>query len=251
MRTLTQVWFIHASIAFVFLLVCFQLMGRTGLLIALLLILAFLYATLRKSLFFIWDHLKTEKLTGHDTTGLLQAVEQRKAEFGFKQISIFLTSKPTPPLVWKNTETNGCIILNRELLENLSLAEIKLLAVFTLSHLQCRSFVLPQFLSSLRWPIWVLALIPQLLAIILNKVMQKQGEIFKADLKFMTCAGGRVYESGYFLNRLHQFSFHQTKKAAHYYYFSTLSMKHPFQNEEFGLPYLRVRLNRLMGFSIS
>lgn len=248
MRTLTQVWFIHAGISFIFLLLCFQLLGRAGLFIALAICLMFLYAALRKNLAFLWSPLGSHQLLGNETSGLLQTLELRKAEFGFKKIEVYLTDKPTPPLVWKNTESEGRIILNRSLIENLNTNEIKLLTVFLLSHLQTRSFVLPQFLSSVHWSTALISFFTRVFAVSLNKIVQKHHEIFAADLKFLSAAQTTPFDAGYFLNKLHQFGFHKAKPH-HFFYFSTLSMR-PVLNEEFGLPYLHVRLHRMMGFSI-
>ncbi len=248
MRTLTQVWFIHAGISFIFLLLCFKLLGRGGLFIALAICLIFLYAALRKNIDFLWGPLGSRSLIGNDTSGLLQSLNLRKGEFGFKKVEVYITDKHTPPLVWKNTENEGRIILNRALIENLNTSEIKLLSVFLLSHLQTRSFVLPQFLSSVHWSTAVISFFTRVFAASMNKIVQKPHEIFAADLKFLSASQTTPFEAGYFLNKLHQFGFNKAKPN-HFFYFSTLSMR-PILNEEFGLPYLHVRLHRMMGFSI-
>jgi hypothetical protein len=250
MRTLTQVWFIHTSIALIFLLLSFQLLGRVGILLGLGGVLIFLYAALRKNLQFLWLPQKTQLLCGNDPSGFLQLIQEKQFEYGFKKIEIYLSPKHTPPLVWKNSDEYGRIIINENLLSNLSYDEIKLFTHFILAHLQCRSFVLPQFLSSVRWSFLLLNLFSKIFSFSLNKIVQKNSEIYKADLKYLNNANCSPYDAGYFLNKLHHLHFNKSRPINHFCFFSTLSFNKAFLNEEFGLPYLHVRLQRLMGFSI-
>ncbi len=250
MRTLTQVWFIFISLNLIIMLASFQLLGRTGLMLALATVLIFLYAALQKSLTFLFQPLGSKPLTGNDTTGLLKLIHDTKSEFGLKHIDVQLTDLHTPPLVWKTDSLSGCIILNQDLLTQLTPQEVKLLNIFLLSHLQCRSFVLPQFLSTSSWSTAVISYIPRFFSLLLNKMFQKSAEIFEADLKFLTKAGVSKFEVGYFLNRLHQLNCHARSKNNYFFYCSTLSFQKNLMNIEYGLPFLHVRLLRLMGFSI-
>src|SRR5437868_5717373 len=129
MRTLTQVWVFFISLAFLFMLISFQLLGRVGLFLSFILSLFLLYAALRNSLRLFRGKLRPHLFSGNDPTGFLSEIENSKNKFGLKKVEAYTTKERTPPLVWKNLPEHGYIIINDRLLDQLSPEEVKLLAV--------------------------------------------------------------------------------------------------------------------------
>ena len=249
MRTLTQVWVFLVGLTFLFLVLGFQLLGRAGLFFTFIVGLAFLYAALQRSLSLFRGKLRTEEYCGNDPTGFIGEIEANKVKFGLKKIRVFFTHSRTPPLVWQDTDVEGHIILNDKLLSNLNKSEIRLLALLTLSHIENRSFVVSHLLSILKAHIPGLAQLSSLFSTAVNSLFKTQNEITKADLKFKSLAEAPEYEVGYFLNKLHQFSFNQTHKPDAYYFFSVLSLPYKSHLNEYGLPELDSRLKKMMGFT--
>lgn len=249
MRTLTQVWVFLVSLTFIFLLISFQLLGRAGLFLAFLLSLLFLYAALRNSMRLFRGPMSTKPLSGNDPTGFLNEIEKNKLKFGFNSVEIHTTPHSTPPLVWKDTETHGFILINEKLLEHLNTQEIKLLSLFLLSHLECRSFVAVHILSILKIPFFLLSYFSKPISFATHAIFKTHLDLFKADIKFITLSEANKYEVGYFLNKLHKLFCNNFSKPNAYSYFSTLSLPKFTLMNEFGLPDLDSRLKKLMGFS--
>ena len=249
MRTLTQVWVFLVSLTFIFLLICFQLIGRAGLFLAFLLSLLFLYAALRNSMRLFRGPMSTKPLSGNDPTGFLNEIEKNKLKFGFTHVEIHTTPHPTPPLVWKDTDSNGFILINENLMQHLTPQEIKLLALFLLSHLECRSFVAVHILSILKIPFFLLSHLSKPISYATHAIFKTHLDLFKADIKFITLSEANKYEVGYFLNKLHRLFCNNFSKPNAYSYFSTLSLPKFTLMNEFGLPDLDSRLKKLMGFS--
>ena len=249
MRTLTQVWVFLLTLTFLFLLIGFQLLGRIGLFFAFLLSLVFLIAALRNSLRLFRGALRPHLFSGNDPTGFLSEIEKNKGKFGFKRVDIYTTHMHTPPLVWKNTADRGHVVINENLIYQLKPEEIKLLAVFLLSHLENRSFVGVHVLSIIKIPFIFISIISRLIAAITNKLLKTKIDIFSADLKFITMAETNKFEAGYFLNKLHNLSINQFGKSSAFGFFSTLSLSRYLGINEFGIPKLNERLQQIMGFS--
>jgi hypothetical protein len=250
MRTLTQVWVFLVGLTFLFLVLGFQLLGRPGLFFMFLVGIAFLYAALHRSLSLFRGRLRPEEYCGNDPTGFIGEIEANKVKFGLRKITVHLTKKRTPPLVWQDTDVEGHIILNDQLLDNLSKSEVRLLALLTLSHLENRSFVLSHLLSILKGHIPVFAQLSSLFATVVNSVFKTQNEVTQADLKFKALSEVSEFEVGYFLNKMHRLSFNQNQKPDANYFFSVLSLPQKSHLNEYGLPELDSRLKKMMGFTL-
>ncbi len=250
MRTLTQVWVFLISLTFIFLLIGFQLLGRVGLFIAFLLSLGFLYAALRNSIRLFRGALQSSAFTGNDPTGFLSEIEKNKIKFGFKTVDIYMTKYPTPPLVWKNTDDRGYIIINDQLLHQLNGEEIRLLSLFLLSHLENRSFVVVHILSILKIPVIILSLFSGAFSALANKIFKTQMELTTSDIKFIAMSEVTKFEAGYFIHKLHKLKLNQFRKNNAFNFFSTLSTGQNLLFNEYGIPDLKSRLKKIMGFSI-
>lgn len=250
MRTLTQVWFFLVTLTFIFLLCSFQLLGRAGLFVAFLISLMFLYAALQNSMRLFKGNLKVQHFSGNDPTGFLSEIEKNKNKFGFQKVEVYLTRHHTPPLVWKNAEDTGYVIINDQLLPHLKPSEVKLLAIFVLSHLEVRSFVLVHILSILKIPLFAVSLPSRVFSAFILSLFKKQNDLFNSDFKFISASETNQYEAGYFINKLHHYSFNQFAKPNAFCFFSALSLPKKSLINEFGLPNLDIRLKKVMGFSV-
>ncbi len=250
MRTLTQVWVFLVGLTFLFLVLGFQLLGRPGLFFMFIVSLAFLYAALHRSLSLFRGKLQPSQYCGNDPSGFIGEIESNKVKFGLRKVSLHLTKMHTPPLVWQDTDVDGHIILNENLLGSLNRNEIRLLALLTLSHLENRSFVLSHLLSILKAHIPFFAQASSAFASVVNSVFKTQNEIIQADLKFKALSEVPEFEVGYFLNKLHKLSFNQNHKPDANYFFSVLSLPFKSHLNEFGLPELDSRLKKMMGFNL-
>lgn len=251
MRTLTQVWVFFIALTFLFILLGFQLAGRIGLLTAFLLSLFFIYATLQRGLRLFKNKLMASEFCGNDVSGLLNELNHRKSNFGFKKIVVYTTETPTPPLIWKNTSDEGHILINSKLPQSLSPVEIKLLSIFLLSHLENRSFIITPILSVINQTFFNLNIFTILISSIVTKIFRTSREILRADRKFKSVVDESEFEVGYFLNRMHHFSFNQNQKKQGTDYFSVLSIQKGNWLNQFGIPNLNIRLENIMGFTIN
>jgi hypothetical protein len=250
MRTLTQVWVFLVSLTFLFLFISFELLGRAGLFFAFLISVLFFYAALRHNLSLFRGILSPQLHSGNDPTGFLTEIENQKLKFGFKKIDVHTTEQPMPPLVWKNSEDHGHILLNKDLLSQLSKDEIRLLAIFLLSHLEIRSFVGVHILSTVKIPLYFVSFFTKILSSLCHRIFKTAADCYTADLKYFTMAESSKFEVGYFLNRLHRLSLNHAKKPNSYCFFSTLSIAENALINEFGIPDLSSRLKKIMGFSL-
>lgn len=249
MRTLTQVWVFLIGLTFLFLLISFELLGRVGLLFSFLISSLFFYAVLRTHLQLFKRPLEPRLFTGNDATGFLSEIEAHRLKFGFKKIYTYTTQLKSPPLVWKNSDDVGYVLIHENLLQQLNKNEIHMLAIFLLSHLENRSFVTSHILSTLRIPFYFFSIISKTISALAHRLFKTASDCFDADLKFITVAETNQFEAGYFLNRLHKLSINQSQRPNTYYFFSTLSSPDSVINE-FGLPELKVRLKKIMGISL-
>jgi len=250
MRTLTQVWVFLISLTFLFLFISFELLGRAGLFFSFLISVLFFYAALRHNLSLFRGILSPDLHSGNDPTGFLREIENQKLKFGFKKIDVHTSEQPTPPLVWKNSADHGHILLNKHLLDQLNKDEVRLLAVFLLSHLENRSFVTVHILSTIKVPLYFFSVFTKLFAASTHKIFKTSNDCLAADLKFITMAESSKFEAGYFLNRLHRLSLNHIRRPNSYCFFSTLSISDNSLINEFGIPDLNTRLKKIMGFAL-
>ena len=154
MRTLTQVWVFFVGVTLLLLLTGFQLAGRRGLLLAFLLSLLFIYATLHRGLALFQKHLNVKKWDGNDSTGFSNQIQSIKKEYNMTNVKLHYTNKASPPLVWKNDPTEGHVLVHHDLIQALTSNEKKILAHFLLAHLNERSFLIPRVLSIFEQGFW-------------------------------------------------------------------------------------------------
>jgi hypothetical protein len=249
MRTLTQVWVFFVSLTFLFLLMGFEFGGRLGLFVAFLISLFFIYATLHRSLLLFKKKLNTFEYSGNDPTGFLNEIQSQKLKFGFKKVYLYKTLHNSPPLIWKNRADEGHVVVNARLLDNLSPEEVRLTALLFLSHLENRSFMVTPILSVINQGLFGLGFVSGLLSAGLTFIFKSNKDVLKSDKKFRLMSDASDYEIGYFMNRLHQFEFHQNKKNSGIEYFSVLSLQKNLFNQ-YGIPTLNKRLKQIMGFSV-
>lgn len=250
MRTLTQVWVFFIALTFLFLLLGFQLAGRVGLLVAFLISLFIVYATLHRGVRLFRKKLNAQEFSGNDASGFLTEIESNKLKFGFRKIHVYKTEHSSPPLIWRSKANEGHLIINNQLLDHLNETEIKLLAVFLLSHLQNRSFLITPILSVINQSFFNFNIFSIGLSHVANFFFKTKKDILNSDIKFRNAVDFPIYEAGYFVNKLHQFEFHQTAKQIGTEYFSVLSLKKQGLYGHYGIPDLNLRLQKIMGFSI-
>jgi hypothetical protein len=250
MRTLTQVWVFFITLTFLFLLLGFQLAGRLGLFIAFLISLLLVYATLHRGIRLFKRKLNVQEFSGNDASGFLNEIQNNKLKFGFRKINVYKTLHPTPPLIWRSGSSEGHLILNSNLIDNLGEVEIKLLSIFLLSHLQKRSFLIAPILSVINQSFFNFNILSFLLSHVAHFFFKTRKDVLSADIKFRNTIDYSQFEAGYFVNKLHQFEFHQTTQQLGTEYFSVLSVKKQGLYGHYGIPDLNLRLQQIMGFYI-
>lgn len=250
MRTLTQVWVFFLTLTFLFLILGFQLAGRLGLFTAFIISLIIVYATLHRGVRLFRKKLKAQPFVGNDSSGFLTELNSHKLKFSLRKINVYRTEYHTPPLVWKNRPSEGHLLVNSRLIENLNPREIKLLALLLLSHLEQRSFFITPILSVINQSFFILNFFSVIVSKMTTSVFKIKRDVLSADAKFKIEAETSDYELGFFLNKLHNFEFHQNKKQLGTEYFSVLSLKKYDFFDQYGIPSLKQRLEKLMGFAI-
>ncbi len=248
MRTLTQVWVFFVSLTLVLLFAGFQIGGRRGLFTAFILSLLLIYATLHRGLALFKRHLNVKEQTGNDTNGFLELLQLHKSQFGMNEVILHFSNKPTPPLVWKNSPESGHVLVHRGLLEHLTAGEKSILAHFVLAHLSERTFLVPRILSIFEQGFWGLNYLIAPIATLAAHVLRIPGTLLRADLKTMQSAGISSFEMGYFIQKLHHFSFHNTNSLKGGEFFSTLTLNNRRPWMTHGQPQLKTRLVNVMGF---
>ncbi|MEQ1722221.1 MAG: hypothetical protein ABL930_03535, partial [Pseudobdellovibrio sp.] len=118
-----------------------------GLFVAFLISLFLVYAALHRGIRLFKRKLNAQEFSGNDASGFLTEIQSNKLKFGFRKIHVYKTLHSTPPLIWRSRASEGHLIVNSNLLDNLGEVEIKLLSIFLLSHLQTRSFLITPILS--------------------------------------------------------------------------------------------------------
>ena len=248
MRTLTQVWVFFVGLTLFLLLTGFQLAGRRGLLLAFLVSLALIYATLHRGLALFKKHLNVKAWDGNDPTGFSNALQSLKKEYHLSRVMLHFTNQSSPPLVWKNSPGEGHVMVHHQLLEHLNSAEKKLLAHFLLAHLNERSFLMPRVLSIFEQGFWGLNLLMAPFVTFFTFMMRIPSQLLKADLKAMQKSEVSVFEMGYFIHKIHNFQFHRTSSLKGGEFFSTLTITNQSRFRSHGLPTLEKRLINVMGF---
>ena len=79
-------------------------------------------------------------------------------------------------------------------------------------------------------------------------LLRFQKQLLRADLKTLQASAVSPLEMGYFLQKIHQFSFHQNNSLRGGDYFSTLTLHRKQNWKTHGLPDLNKRLINVMGF---
>jgi|GEM_PF-4748280 len=254
MHTLTQVWVFFIALTFSFLFLGFQLMGRIGLFVAFLISLIIVYATLHRGLKLFKKKLAAKLFCGNDPSGFLSTIENNKAQFGFKKIGVYQTAHNTPPLIWKSKPGEAHLVLNSNLLNNLNAEEIRLLALFLLSHLENRSFLVTPVLSVINQSFYNFNIFSLVLSSVVVLIFGLQKQILKSDAKFKrvskTSNQVSAYELSFFINKLHNFEFNQNKIRIGTEYFSVLSFKKNNFFNQYGIPNLNLRLKTIIGYTI-
>lgn len=227
MKTLTQVWLICAASCLFILILGFQIGGRLGLLIAFLLCLTMLYLIFHKGLRIFIERTKAQEVLGNDPHKFLDLFQQHALNYGFRKVRLFVTDKPTPPLVWPEFSNQLVVFLNRQTVEQLSLAEKKLFVHLLLSH----GFLHSKLTRKTLGLIYIsLTPLDKLFAPLFNALAYALGlskEIYKADLKAMSVSQAHHFDFGLLLHKLHHLNSHNDKIFEGTYFFSILSKVNP------------------------
>lgn len=227
MKTLTQVWLICSASCFIFLILGFQVGGRLGLLIAFLLCLVLLYLIFHKGLKIFIERTKAQEILGNDPHKLTGLFKQHALTYGFRKVRLFVTDKPTPPLVWPEFSNQLVVFLNSQTLEQLTPAEKKLFVHMLLSH----GFLQSKLTRKTLGLIYIsLTPLDKVFAPIFNALAYSLGlskEIYKADLKALSVSQAQNFEFGLLLHKLHHLKSHNDKIFEGTYFFSILSKINP------------------------
>ena len=248
MRTLTQVWVFFVAMTFILLFSGFHWAGRRGLFAAFLLSLVLVYATLHRGLRLFKKHLNAKEWTGNDSRGFYNLLQTLKGDYRMNSVQLHYASEPTPPLIWKNNSRTGHVLIHPVLIDHLSDVEQKILAHFVLAHLSERSFLAPRILSIFEQGFWGLNYLFTPIVQLITWLLRFQKQLLRADLKTLQASAVSPLEMGYFLQKIHQFSFHQNNSLRGGEYFSTLTLHRKQNWKTHGLPDLNKRLINVMGF---
>lgn len=248
MRTLTQVWFFFVSVTILFLFVGYQFYGRLGLFISFLFSLIIIYITLHKGLWFFRRHLEFHEIKGSDSTGFSNLLNSLKRIYDIHVIHLYITPDYTPPLVWKDYPNQGFIVLHEDLLNHLNEKEKHLLAHFLMAHLKVRPTFRPRLFSVFEFGFLKIQFLLSPIMSLFASIFRAPRYILKSDLLSLSHCEATHLEFGYFLKKLHDLKFHQTKNLNGAEYFSALTVaQHSFW-KSFGQPSLKKRLITIMGF---
>lgn len=250
MRTLTQVWVFFIALTFSFLFLGFQLGGRAGLFIAFLISLYLTYAALHRGTRLFKSKLNAKEFKGNDLSGFLNSIQANKKNFGFKKIHVYTTEQKTPPLIWRSLPDEAHLVINSQLPDNLNPQEIHLLVILLLAHLEKRSFLITPVLSVINQSLTSFNLVSVALSSFINFIFNTNKDVLSADAKFRNISECTPFELGFFLNKLHNFDFNQNQKQLGTEYFSVLSLSRNNILNQYGIPSLNQRLEKLMGFVI-
>lgn len=250
MKTLTQVWLICAASCFIFLILGFQVGGRLGLLVTFLLCLVLLYLIFHKGLKLFIARTSAQEILGNDPYELTGLFKQYALAYGFRKVRLFVTDKPTPPLVWPEFSNQLVVFLNSKTLEQLNPTEKKLFAHMLLSH----GFLHSKLTRKTLGLIYIsLSPLDKVLAPFFNAIAYAMGlskEIYKADLKALSVSQAQNFEFGLLLHKLHHLESHNDKIFEGTYFFSILSKINPkLYNLKFH-PNVTNREKNLLGYAV-
>lgn len=251
MKTLTQVWLISTAGCFLILILGFQLGGRTGLFSAFILCLTLLYLIFQKGLKIFIIKTKAREVIGSDPHKITTLLEENSLNYGFRKVRLFISEKPTPPLVWPEFSNQLVVFLNRRTLEQLSPAEKRIFVHMLLSHGFLQSKLTRRTLG-----LTFISLSPfeKLFAPLFNLLAYIMGlskEIYKADLKALTASQASHFEFGLLLHKLHYLESHTEDIFEGTYFFSILSKVDPqLYNLKFH-PNVSHREKNILGYAIN
>ncbi|MES2800861.1 MAG: hypothetical protein V4654_00085 [Bdellovibrionota bacterium] len=250
MKTLTQVWLISAASCFIFLILGFQVGGRLGLLISFLLCLVLLYLIFHRGLHIFIERTRAQEILGNDPYKLAGLFQQHALAYGFRKVRLFVTDRPTPPLVWPEFSNQLVVFLNVQTLEQLTANEKKIFAHLLLSH----GFLHSKLTRKTLGLIYIsLAPLEKLSAPLFNAIAYAFGlskEIYKADLKALSVSQASNFEFGLLLHKLHHLQSHNDKIFEGTYFFSILSKINPkLYNLKFH-PNVTSREKNLLGYAV-
>lgn len=250
MKTLTQVWLISAASCFILLILGFQVGGRLGLLVAFLLCLVLLYLIFHRGLEIFIERTRAQEILGNDPYKLTGLFKQHALAYGFRNVRLFVTDRPTPPLVWPEFSSQLVVFLNVQTLEQLTTTEKKVFAHLLLSH----GFLHSKLTRKTLGLIYIsLAPLEKLTAPLFNAIAYAFGlskEIYKADLKALSVSQASHFEFGLLLHKLHHLQSHNDKIFEGTYFFSILSKINPkLYNLKFH-PNVTNREKNILGYAV-
>ena len=249
MRTLTQVWVFFISLTLILLIVGFQFKGRLGLFLSFLFSLFLIYIILHRGVLLFQKQLTYTEVLGSDATGFLKTLNSLKTQYDIGKIQLFFAESNTPPLVWRDYPNLGLIVVHKHLFNHLTDKEKNLLAHFLLSHLKLRPTFRPRLFSVFEMGFLHLQFLFIPIISFFAWVLKYPKVYLQSDLLSLQNSHINSYEFGYFLKKLHDFDFHQTKNLKGAEYFSVLTATNHSWLKNFGQPSLDKRFLTVMGFT--
>lgn len=250
MKTLTQVWLICAASCLIFLILGFHFGGRLGLLCIFLLCLVLLYLIFYKGLKIFVERTQAQEILGNDPYQLTRLFKEYALAYGFRHVRLFVSDRPTPPLVWPEFSNQLVVFINRQTLEQLNASEKKLFVHMLLSHGYLHSKLSRKTLGLI---FIALSPIEKIFAPLFNLIAYLLGlskEIYKADLKALTVSRAQHFDFGLLLHKLHYLESHNDKIFEGTYFFSILSKVNPkLYNLKFH-PNVTRREKNLLGYFV-
>ena len=249
MRTLTQVWVFLISLTITLLIVGFQLKGRLGLFLSFLFSLFLIYIILHRGVLLFQKQLTYTEVLGSDTTGFLKILNSLKDQYRIGKIHLFFSENKTAPLVWRDYPNLGLIVVHEHLISHLNEKEINLLAHFLLSHLKMRPAFRPRLFSVFEMGFLHLQFLFIPVISFIAFLLRYPRFYLQSDLLSLQNSHASSFEFGYFLKKLHDFDFHQSKSLSGTEYFSVLTAANHTWLKSFGQPSLNKRFLTVMGFT--
>ncbi len=249
MRTLTQVWVFFVSLTIALLIIGFEWKGRVGLFISFIFSLFMMYIIFHRGFLLFRKQQSYREKKGSDPTGFLSVLNSLKSDYGIQSLHFYVTSEITPPLIWKDQPNFGYILLNDQLLHQLTSSEKVLLAHFLLSHLKIRPTFRPRLFSVFQLSFLKLQFLFSPLMSLFATLLQSQKYYMQSDLLGLHKSHVSNYEFGYFLKKLHDFKFHLAPGLEGAEYFSALTVPYRSGWKNFGQPSLNKRFISIMGFA--
>lgn len=252
MKTLTQVWLTLVIISFFNLILGFQLAGRIGLFVALLVNLFFIYMILHRGLEIFKKLTKASLVLGSDMTGFKNVLDSLKELYGFSQIELYTTTVQGSPLVWSELSKKLVVFIHEKNLTQLATQEKILLAHLVLAHGQNHT-ALNRRLIGLLYVSLQNSFLQTLLNPFFNILATAAGlkrEWFWGDNQALKMSQAPPQDLGLLLHKLHYLTYNQNYSFYGAEFFSILS-NHSSQLYKLKIhPKLPLREKQLMGFSL-